>query len=228
MTKPLMTLLLAVGITSAAFAKQATPAPQATPAAQAAPAPPRVAPSPRGTTATQVSGKWAVEKPGAEPRYRDGKWITVDYGRPILRGRNNVFGSGAEYGKKVSGSSPVWRAGANATSRFNSEVPLVIVGKTLPAGEYSLFIELKEGAWTLVLSTQPAMQKYDPKDKSGTWGSDNYDAKFDVLRAPMKLSKGTISIDQLTMGFVNMTQAGGTLSVSWDKEQATVDFKVGQ
>ncbi len=228
MNTPSMTLLLMVGMASAASAHQANPATPATPAAQVAPAPPRMALSPRGTAATQVSGKWVEEKPGAEPKYRDGKWITVDYGRPILRGRNHVFGSGAEYGKKVNGGSPVWRAGANATSRFTTEVPLVIAGKTLPAGEYSLFIDLKEGAWTLILSTQAAMQKYDPKDKSATWGSDNYDAKFDVLRAPMRLTTGAASVDQLTVGFINMTQAGGTMALWWDKVQAAVDFKVGQ
>ncbi|MEO6325242.1 MAG: hypothetical protein ABIT01_04415, partial [Thermoanaerobaculia bacterium] len=49
--------------------------------------------SPRGTAATQVGGKWGTEK---EPRYSGGKWIEVDYGRPIKRGRESVFGTGAE------------------------------------------------------------------------------------------------------------------------------------
>lgn len=234
MTKSLTTLLLAAGASSAAFAQQSDPAFKTSPAPQVAvtaPVPtvqPRMVPSPRGSAATQVGGKWVEEKPGAAARYRDGKWITVDYGRPILRGRMDIFGSGADYGKKVNAGSPVWRVGANATTRFATEVPLVMEGKALPKGEYSLFIELKEGAWTLVLSTQPALQKFDPKDKSGTWGSENYDPKFDVMRVPMKLSKGAVSVDQLTLGFTSMTQAGGTFSVWWDKEQATVDFKVGQ
>jgi len=57
----------------------------------AAPAPAPMPASPRGTAATQVSGKWVVEKEGAAPRYREGKWIVVDYGRPILRGRTDIF-----------------------------------------------------------------------------------------------------------------------------------------
>ncbi len=34
-------------------------------------------------------------------RYSGGKWIVIDYGRPILRGRTNISGAGPDYGKKV-------------------------------------------------------------------------------------------------------------------------------
>src|SRR5579859_797558 len=72
--------------------------------------------SPHGTAATQVGGKWANDAQG-QSRYSDGKWIEVDYSRPILRGRADIFGSGADYGKKVTAGAPVWRAGANQTTK---------------------------------------------------------------------------------------------------------------
>lgn len=224
MKKTALVLVSGFAMTCAVFAQ---PAPTIPAAAPAPPQAPRVQPSPVGTAATQVAGKWVEEKPGAEPRYKDGKWITVTYSRPILKGRQTIFGSGAEYGKKVSSGSLVWRAGANQTTRFKTEVPLVFGGKTIPAGEYSLFVELKEGAWSLILSKQPHLEKYDPKDKSATWGSDNYDPKFDAVKVPMKLTKTAVSFDQFSIEFVNMTQAGGTLALWWDTEMATVDFKVG-
>ena len=224
MKKTALVLISGFAMTCAVFAHQTptvlTVAPAPTPA-------PRVQPSPAGTAATQVMGKWAEEKPGAEPRYKDGKWITVTYSRPILRGRQNIFGSGTEYGKKVSSGSPVWRAGANQTTRFKTEVPLILGGGTIPVGEYSLFVELKEGSWNLILSSQPHLQKYDPKDKTATWGSDNYDPKFNLVKVPMKLGKAAVSFDEFTIQFVDMTQQGGTLALVWDKEMATVDFKVG-
>ncbi len=190
------------------------------------PAPIRVPPSPHGSAATQVAGKWVEEKPGAEARYRDGKWITVDYSRPILKGRAEVFGKGADYGKKMYAGAPVWRAGANATTRLKTEVPLTLGGRTVPVGEYSIFIELKETAWTFILSSQPALVKYNPKDTTGTWGSDHYDPKFDLVRVPMKHSKQGLSFDELTFTFVDMTQQSGTLALWWGQELATVDFKV--
>ena len=58
------------------------------------------------------------------------------------------------------------------------------------------------------------------------YGSYNYDAKFDVLRAPMTLKQSDVSVEQLTIGFVNVTANGATLSVAWDKTVATIDLKV--
>jgi hypothetical protein len=207
----------------AAPASTGAPAQQAT----AAPAPPPMPASPRGTAAAQVGGKWVVEKEGTAPRYREGKWILVDYGRPILRGRTDIFGAGAEYGKKINDGAPVWRAGANQTTRFKTEAPLVFAGKTLPAGEYSLFVDLKPGAWTLIFSSQPFQTKYDPNNKTLTWGSAGYDPKFDVVRVPMKVTVGGPSIEQFTIGFVDVTPGGGQLGMWWEKTTATVPFTVG-
>jgi hypothetical protein len=189
--------------------------------------PPRKPASPLGTAATQVGGTWAKATPDAEPRYTGGKWIEVTYGRPILRGRTAIFGTGADYGKKVSDGVPVWRAGANPTTRFSTEVPLVFGGKTLPAGEYSVFVELKPAAWTLVFSKQPFQQKYDQNEKVATWGSYNYDPAQDVLRVPMTVGTSAYSVEQFTIGFVDMTQGGGKLAMWWEKTVATVAFTVG-
>ena len=82
-------------------------------------------------------------------------------------------------------ASPVWRAGANDTTRLTTQAPLQLGGKTLPPGVYNVFIELKPGNWTLVLNTQPVQEKYDPNEKVKLYGSYNYDAKFDVMRVPM-------------------------------------------
>ncbi|MDO8837281.1 MAG: DUF2911 domain-containing protein [Vicinamibacterales bacterium] len=219
--------VLVAGIVSAGQATQQAPAAaQAAPQAAAAPRPPA---SPVGSAATQVGGTWAEPQPGAAPRYRDGKWIVVEYGRPILRGRGDVFGKGADYGKTVTGTGAVvWRAGANTTTRIRIEAPLVFGDKTLAPGEYSVFVDLKEGAWTFILSTQPYQQKYDRANKTDTFGAYNYSPQFDVVRVPMKVSAGGVTVDQFTIGFVNMTQQGGTLAMWWDTTMATVDFKVGQ
>jgi hypothetical protein len=182
--------------------------------------------SPRGTASTQVGGKWAVEKAGEEPRYSGGKWIDIDYGRPIKRGRTALFGSGASYGAKLNAGAPVWRVGANATTKLTTEAALDIAGKKIPAGEYDVFVELKEGGWTLILSTQPTQSKYDPADKSAIWGSYGYDRKYDVVRAPMKMVKPAFSIDQFTISFLDMTDQGGKIGMAWDHEGAVVEFSV--
>jgi hypothetical protein len=187
---------------------------------------PRKPLSPAGHAATQVGGQWKADKKG-EMRYTDGKWIEVDYSRPIKRGRQDLFGSGADYGKKVDAGAPVWRAGANQTTRLTTEVPLEIAGKTIPPGSYDVFVDLKEGTWTLILSTQPYQEKYDPKDKAAVWGSYGYDPKFDAVRAPMAVTHLKHSVDQFTIAFLDMTETGGVLAMAWDTTAAMVNFQVG-
>ena len=181
--------------------------------------------SPAGTAATQIGGKY-VDVQGRQ-RYQDGKWIEVTYSRPIKRGRQNLFGAGADYGKAVSDGSPVWRAGANQTTRLKTEVPLVFDGKTLPAGEYSVFVELKENAWTLIFSNWPAQEKYDPNNKAALWGSYGYTPDKDVLRAAMKVETLPFSMDQFTIAFIDVATDGGKLAMMWDKTMATASFKSG-
>ena len=182
--------------------------------------------SPRGTAAIQVAGTWSGT--GDARRYTGGSWITIDYGRPILRGRENIFGAGADYGKIVNPDATIWRAGANATTRLTTQVPLEFGGKTVAPGEYNVFVDLKEAAWTLVLSTQPLQPKYDPNDKVLLYGAYNYDPKFDVLRAPMRLSTSTMSIEQFTIGFADVKADRGVLYMSWDHAVGSIDFRVGK
>lgn len=180
--------------------------------------------SPRGTAAIQVGGTWSGTGDGR--RYMGGSWITVDYGRPILRGRENIFGTGAEYGKTVNPDAPIWRAGANDTTRLTTQVPLELGGKTIGAGEYNVFVDLKEKDWTLVLSTQPLQPKFDPNDKILLYGSYNYDPKFDVLRAPMRLSTSAMSIEQFTIGFADVESDRAVLYMAWDQTIGSIDFRV--
>lgn len=185
----------------------------------------KLPPSPRGTAQVQVGGAWTKTQDGGQ-RYEGGKWISIDYGRPILRGRQNIFGSGAEYGKAISDGGPVWRAGANETTRLTTQATLEMGGRSIGPGVYNVFVELKEGSWTLVLSNQPVQPKYDPNDKVNLYGVYNYNPKFDVVRVPMTLMGSTVSVEQFTIGFVNMAEGRGSIAMWWDKAFAVADFTV--
>ena len=187
------------------------------------------APSPPGTASTMVGGTWSAPDKDGERRYEGGKWIEVIYSRPMLRGRTDIFGKGADYGKTVNARR--CRSGAPArtpTTKLKTEVPLEIGGKKLAPGEYDLFVDLKEGAWTLIVSTQPTQEKYDANDKTKIWGSYGYDTKFDVVRVPMKMVTPQVSVEQFTIGFVDMTNAGGKLAMVWEKTGGVVPFTVGE
>lgn len=170
--------------------------------------------SPRGTSATQLGEK--------------GPWIEITSGRPIKRGRD-LWGSGAAYGQTLAARAPVWRAGADVSTRLKTDVPLQIGGKGVPAGEYSLFIDLKSPAdWTLIVSSWAAKKAGRDPEKDALWGAYNYTPDKDVARVAMKVDKLPLSIDQLTWGFADVTAAGGQLVLMWDTVVATAPFTTGK
>jgi hypothetical protein len=192
--------------------------------------PPNRPMSPNGSAVAQVLGKWTE---GARPSftlgrgtYSGGKWIEITYGRPLQRGRD-LFGRGANYGKAALVDTEIWRAGANVSTRLKTEVPLVIGGKTVAIGEYSLFIDLKENNWTLVVSSWPAQPRYDANDKTALWGSYNYTPDKDVVRVKMTLETAPHAHEQLTWEFLDMTDTGGAMAIVWGKQMAWVPFTVG-
>jgi hypothetical protein len=180
-----------------------------------------------------VGGEW-VKNAAGNAVYQGGKWIEVNYSRPMLRQRTNIFGTGADYGVAVRAGAPVWRAGANLTTVFKTEVPLIFDGRgvtKLPAGEYGLLVDLKGPTdWTLILTSQPRGQPQPDGNSSTTdlLGAVNYNPKFDVVRAAMRVNSTVPSkLDQMTIYFLDVTKTGGTLVIAWENTVATVEFKVG-
>ncbi|MEO8075288.1 MAG: DUF2911 domain-containing protein [Acidobacteriota bacterium] len=171
--------------------------------------------SPPGSSATQLG--------------KDGKWIELTYGRPIKRGRD-LWGSGPTYAQLLlANGAKVWRAGADVSTRIKTEVPLQIGGKTVPAGEYSLFIDTKSPSdWTLIVSSWGAKTGGDDPRKDALWGSYNYTPDKDVARVPMKVDKLPMAIDQLTWNFADVTPSGGKLVLMWDTVIATAPFTAGR
>jgi hypothetical protein len=187
--------------------------------------------SPDGAAAAEVQGAWAATGRGftlGRGQYSGGKWIELTFGRPLKRGRD-LWGSGANYGKDalVGGQMPIWRAGADVATQLKTEVPLTINGKTLAPGTYTLFIDLKEDDWTLVVSTWPAQTTYDANNKAALWGSYGYTPDKDVVRATMKLETMAHSFEELSWQLLDVTDTSATLSIVWDKVLASVPMTIG-
>ena len=99
--------------------------------------------SPAGSSSTQVGGGYFDPTLG----YVGGRWIEITYGRPIRRGRD-IFGPD-DFADFLNDGAPVWRAGANVSTRLVNEMPIDFGGTRLPPGEYTVFIELAREKWTL-------------------------------------------------------------------------------
>ena len=176
--------------------------------------------SPPGQSATQVGGGTYDERAG----YVGGQWIEIRYGRPIKRGRD-LFGP-SDYVDFLNDGAPIWRAGANATTRLLSEVALTFGTEVVPPGEYTVFIELDTNPWTFIISTWPAQQTYDQENTEALFGAYEYTPDRDIVRVPMTRETLPYSFDQLSWQFLDISNRGGRLALLWDATIASVAFTV--
>lgn len=186
-------------------------------------------PSPRGWAATQVAGQWV------DGDYTGGHWVEIEYGRPILRGRTEIWASGDQYGKGLLLGAPVWRVGADESTQLMTSTDLQFGDARLPAGRYTVFADTGEEQWTLIFSTYRVAETYREagllraagfRRPPALWGAYGYTPERDVVRAPMEVSTVERAADQLTIAFVNMTEVGGELMIWWDDQVATTPFRV--
>lgn len=95
--------------------------------------------APAGSQAYPVSQRATVSQMVAFTK------ISVSYGRPVARGRD-LFGGLVPW-------DAVWHPGADSATRISFSQEVLIEGRPLHAGEYSLWLIPRERApWTVILS----------------------------------------------------------------------------
>lgn len=132
--------------------------------------------------------------------------IKVYYSRPQKKGRE-IFGSLEPYGT-------MWRLGANECTEVIFYTDVVIDGKKIKAGTYSLFAIPNKEKWTIVINK-----------KTNVWGTYDYDDKLDVLRTDVKLKTLDTEIEALSMAF-SKTETGAKLFIAWDKTQVELPITI--
>jgi len=136
-----------------------------------------------------------------------GKTVTIEYGRPYVKGRNVWAEPLAPYGK-------VWRTGADEATKLTTTADLMIGPVHVPAGSYSLFTIPGEKEWTLIIN-KTAVQD----------GASNYDQKMDFARTTMTVKKLTKPVEQLTITLPANAE-GGALKIAWSDVEASVPVTV--
>ena len=134
-----------------------------------------------------------------------GSEITIDYGRPTMRGR-------AIYGNVVPWDV-VWRLGANAATQLTATKTLRFGSTNVEPGTYSLFALPSENGWKLIINKQ-----------HGQWGT-VYDQAKDLARLALKTESLTEPVEQFTIGIRGQGK-NGTLSFEWEKTRESIPFTV--
>jgi hypothetical protein len=138
-----------------------------------------------------------------------GKTIKTDYSSPRLRGRKMVGGVDP-YGK-------VWRNGANAATTLVTSADIVVGGKNVPAGSYTLFVLPTADKWTLIIN------KKTTNAGKPIWGIPYTYESDELARIHMKMSAPPSSVENFTIAY-DKTPTGCTLREEWDTTRATVDI----
>jgi hypothetical protein len=146
-------------------------------------------------------------------------YVRVIYGRPYKRGRDNIFGTKASgaivpYGER-------WRTGANEAAEITVTRDVLIAGKKLAAGTYSLSTTPGADTWTLHVNSRLGL------DGLGTFANDTFTpvdlAPTDVLvvSVPATRLPEDKEVDQLTFEF-EKTASGADMVLRWIRTEVRV------
>jgi hypothetical protein len=138
----------------------------------------------------------------AECELAAGKTVTVDYSSPRMKGRK-IFGGLVPFGE-------VWRAGANDATTFVTTADLMVGGKAVPAGSYTIFALPTANQWTLIISK-----------KTGEWGIPYPGEGDDLLRVEMKVAKLPAPLENFTISF-EKSGGGCAMHLDWETTRASV------
>ena len=135
--------------------------------------------------------------------------ISVEYNRPVARGR-------ALFGSLVKWDS-VWHPGADSATRITFDKDVVVEGKPLAAGEYSIWLIPREhGDWTFILNSA-ARVFHSPYPGSNS----------DVLRVPVTPERGA-HMEVLAYYFPIVARDSTVMRVHWGETIVPVRIKVSR
>jgi hypothetical protein len=133
-----------------------------------------------------------------------GKTIKTDYSSPRVKGRK-IYGELVPFGQ-------VWRTGANEATTFVAGADVVVGGKAVPAGSYTIFTVPNADKWTLIINK-----------KTGEWGIPYKYESDELARADMKVSKLPSPVENFTISY-DKSAGGCTLRIDWATTRASVEI----
>jgi len=142
----------------------------------------------------------------------DDTYIRVVYSRPYKRGRDNIFGT--EDSGALVPFDKIWRTGANEATEVTVTGDVMIGGKKLPAGTYSLFTTPGEKTWKIHFNSALGL--------SGTGSFDPETRKFVAADLPasdvlvLTAAPGVLEeeVDQFTIA-LDSVDDGADLCLRW-------------
>ncbi len=136
----------------------------------------------------------------------NGKKLSVNYGRPSMRGRK-IMGGLVPFDKW-------WRTGANEATAFVTQADLVLGGKNIPKGSYTLYTMPSAKQWKLIINKQ-----------TGQWGT-VYSPELDLARIPLKKKMLKGPIEKFTITLEKTGKNSGLMKLVWENTDLSVSFQI--
>lgn len=115
----------------------------------------------------------------------DEAYVKVTYSRPHLRGREAF-----KVGSELAPADSIWRTGANEATEITLTQDVIMAGKSVEAGTYTIFSIPRADKWTIILN----------KDL-GQWGAYKYDEEKDYVRFEVEAMEGKENYEPFTIMF---------------------------
>jgi hypothetical protein len=138
-----------------------------------------------------------------------GTEIVLDYARPSVRGREDLFGGQIPWGE-------VWTPGANEATTVHFSRDVTLNGREVPAGTYSVWMQVLESdPWIFVL--HPDTTLYHTQHPSVDEG---------FLTMPVEPGMGSEFTETLTFDLDAIRADGAVLRFRWGLHRVAVDLGV--
>lgn len=158
-----------------------------------------------------------------------GKKVAIEYGRPILNGDRTVADL-----LKMLPSDRIWRAGAGPLTLLSTETDLMIGGRKVPAGNYSLYMYCPvKGDYALIVNSEIGQPPDEPLAKATPDRSNrSYPAFMDytsligakeLARIPMK--KTSAHYTRILFFEFEPSGDGAVLTIRWGDQAWSVEFQ---
>ena len=156
-----------------------------------------------------------------------GKKVTIEYGRPSLKGRT------LDQLMSQLPADRIWRTGEDQVTTLRSETALRLGGEKIPAGKYTVYMYLPaQGNASLVLNSDKGIPLIKLWDKAPAnlanepWphleGYSNI-AATEVARAEMRPGTAAPPAEMFTVAMAS-TQVGATATLSWADKTWSLDL----
>ena len=132
--------------------------------------------------------------------------FTVDYGRPLMRGRK-LLGDVIPYDR-------VWRTGANAATQFTTSAPIKLAGMQVPAGTYTLWTVPHTSGVDLIVNKQ-----------TGQWGTE-YHSSQNLGTARITSEALPAPVETFTISISSGDTRHGMLVMEWGSFRWTAPIEL--